>query len=101
MYKTTFRSTMQHDTPFYKGILAPYNAKHAIYDPSHTFIDPPYHKTRKEMDFRKYDPKKGRDQSSKQLQHVRRETFDIHGNMILRLPERRDLFIEEEENPLK
>ena len=95
------RSTMQEDSPFYKGILAPYNVKHALLDPSHTFVHPPYHKTRAKMDFGIYDHKKTRDQSCEKLQHIRRETFDIHGNNILRLPEQRDMFIEDEVSPLK
>lgn len=95
MFKTTFRSTMQADAPHYRGSMSPYNVKHALVDPSHTFIHPPNHKTRREMDFTKYDWKKGRDTLSKDRQHFRRETFDIHGNMILRLPEQRDYFGEE------
>jgi hypothetical protein len=42
------------------------------------------------MDFTKYDWKKGKDKTARNLQHIKRETFDIHGNMILRLPENRD-----------
>ena len=37
MYRTTFRNTMQSDTPFYKDKLEPANVKHALVDPSHTF----------------------------------------------------------------
>ena len=49
----------------------------------------------------RYDLKKSRDNTCRRLQHIRRETQDIHGKMVLRLPERRDIYIEEEENPLK
>ena len=92
MFKTTFRSTLQSDGPHYRGNLSPFNVKHALVDPSHTHIHPSYHKTRKEMDFGQYDWKKGKDKTSRNLQHFKRETFDIHGTMILRLPEERDYF---------
>ena len=38
--------------------------------------------------------KNGRDQSTKKLQYIRRETIDIEGRNILRLPEERDFFPE-------
>ena len=47
------------------------------------------------MDFTKYDWKRGKDKTCRNIQHLKRETFDIHGNMILRLPEGRDLDGEE------
>mmetsp|Transcript_13633 Transcript_13633/g.23211 ORF Transcript_13633/g.23211 Transcript_13633/m.23211 type:complete len:244 (-) Transcript_13633:236-967(-) len=100
MFKTTFRSTLQHDTPYYRGTNGLYNAKQGIVDPSHTFTHPTYHKERRLMDFKNYNFK-NRDLSSEKLQHVRRETFDIHGKMILRLPERRDYIGEEVVSPLK
>lgn len=100
MFRTTLRSTMQEDTPHYRGALRPYNVKHALVDPSHTFIHPTYHKTRADMDFTKYDWKAGKDTTSRGLQHIRRETFDFDGKMILRLPEKRDYLKEEEENPV-
>jgi len=71
--------------------------KHALIDPSHTFTQPANHKTRKEMNFTQYDWKKGRDRTSRNLQHVKRETFDIHGKMILRLNEERDYFGDEKD----
>jgi len=51
---------------------------------------PNYHHTRRPMDFHGFDPKGKRDNKSETLQHVRRETFDFNGTMILRLPEERD-----------
>lgn len=95
MFKTTFRNTLQSDGPHYRGNMSPYNVKHALVDPSHTFTHPTTHKTRKAMDFTKYDWKRGTDKTSRNLQHIKRETFDIHGKMILRLPEERDYFGEE------
>ena len=53
------------------------------------------------MDFTNYDWKRGQDKQCKKLQHVRRETFDIYGNMILRLPEKRDFFNNTETDPVK
>lgn len=49
------------------------------------------------MNFTQYDWKKGRDRTSRNLQHVKRETFDIHGKMILRLNEERDYFGDEKD----
>jgi len=42
------------------------------------------------MDFMRYDLKGTKDNKTETLQYVRRETFDINGKMILRLPEERD-----------
>lgn len=61
MYRTTFRNTMQDDTPFYKDKLEPVNIKHALVDPSHTFNQPLYHKTRKNINLLSYDAKDGKD----------------------------------------
>ena len=52
------------------------------------------------MDFMKYDLKGNRDNKTETLQYVRRETFDINGNMILRLPEERDFQDQEDANPV-
>jgi hypothetical protein len=71
--------------------MEPYNVKHALIDPSHTFTHPLYHHTRRDFDLWGYDKKNGKDRGIKELQHVRRETFDFNGKMIYRLPERRDL----------
>ena len=30
------RSTLQNDSPYYRGRIAPYNVKHGLIDPSHT-----------------------------------------------------------------
>ena len=49
------------------------------------------------MNFTQYDWKKERDRTSRNLQHVKRETFDIHGKMILRLNEERDYFGDEKD----
>jgi len=37
MYRTTFRNTLQADTPYYRDKMQPFNVKHGIIDPSHTF----------------------------------------------------------------
>lgn len=37
MFKTTMRSTLASDTAYFRGKQAPYNVKHGIVDPSHTF----------------------------------------------------------------
>ena len=44
------------------------------------------------MDFSKYDWKKGKDNTSRNLEHLRRETYNFDGKVILRLPESRDYF---------
>ena len=71
--------------------MEPYNVKHALIDPSHTFTHPTYHHTRRNFDLMGYDKKDGKDKDCRNLQHIRRETFDFRGTNILRLPERRDL----------
>jgi len=38
-YQSIFRSTLQHDTPYYMDSGKSYNAAHAMVDPSHTFIE--------------------------------------------------------------
>ena len=37
MFNTTLRSTLQVDGPHFRGSKSPYNVKHALVDPSHTF----------------------------------------------------------------
>ena len=99
MFRTTFRNTMQEDCPYYKDKLQPFNVKHALVDPSHTFNHPLYHKTRKDLDLLGYDQKLGADKTVRELQYVRRETIDYNSSNILRLPERRD-YIGEETDPV-
>lgn len=99
MYRTTFRNTMQDDTPFYRNKLEPFNVKHALVDPSHTFNQPLYHKTRKDTNLLGYDKKDGGDKTMRHLQHTRRETVDYTSDNILRLPEKRD-YIGEENDPV-
>ena len=36
IFDTTMRSTLQNDSPYYRGRMAPYNVKHSLVDPSHT-----------------------------------------------------------------
>jgi len=55
MFNTTFRATMQKDSPYYRGRLGPYNIKHALVDPAHTHIHPTYHPTRTKQDYGAYD----------------------------------------------
>ena len=64
--------------------------KHALVDPSHTFTMLPHHSTRKDIDMLAYDPKLGKDKNSRELQSIRRTTYDIYGKVVLRLPEHRD-----------
>lgn len=44
------------------------------------------------MNFSKYDWKNGKDKTSRNLQHIKRETYDFNGKTVLRLPEERDYF---------
>lgn len=99
MFRTTFRNTMQEDCPYYKDKMAPFNVKHALVDPSHTFSHPLYHKTRKDLNLLGYDHKNGLDRTVRDLQYVRRETIDYNSSNILRLPERRD-YIGEDSDPV-
>jgi hypothetical protein len=92
MYDSTMRNTMQADGPYYRGHLSPFNVKHGMVDPSHTHMNPADDHEHKDMNFSAYDWKKGRDKYAKDIQHSRRETFDIYGKMVLRLPEKRDFF---------
>ena len=92
---------MQADSPFYRGALSPVNAKHGMVDPSHTLMNPADDKEHKDMNFTSYDWKRDRDRSCRELQRTRRETFNIHGNLVLRLPERRDYFKGEEIDPVQ
>ena len=57
MYRTTFRNTLQEDGPYYRSKIEPFNVKHAMVDPSHTFNHPLHHKTRKNIDLLGYDLK--------------------------------------------
>ena len=43
-----------------------------------------------------YDPKLGKDKNSRELQSIRRTTYDIHGKVVLRLPENRDYWGEKD-----
>ena len=81
---------MQKDTPYFRDKLSPFNVKHALVDPSHTFTMLPHHTTRKDIDMLAYDPKLGKDKTSRELQSIRRTTYDIYGKVVLRLPEHRD-----------
>lgn len=65
MFRTTFRNTMQDDTPFYRDKLEPYNVKHALVDPSHTFNLPLYNKARKNHNLLGYDLKEGTDKTAR------------------------------------
>lgn len=65
MYKSTFRNTMQADTPFFRGHLSPFNVKHGMVDPSHTHMNPADDHEHKDMNFTAYDWKHGKDKYSK------------------------------------
>ena len=99
VFNTTQRSTLATDTAYFRGRVAPYNVKHALVDPSHTFTMPNSHETKKELDYMGYT-KKARDMSARQWQHKKRETYDYNGTMVLRLPEKRDYFPEIEGDPV-
>lgn len=66
MWKTTFRSTLQDDTVHYRGRMGPFNIKHALVDPSHTFTQPANHKSKRDFDFFDYT-RKNKDKSSRNL----------------------------------
>lgn len=99
MFRTTFRNTLQEDAPYYRSKIEPFNVKHALVDPSHTFNHPLHHKTRKNIDLLGYDLKYGGDKTIRQLQHLRRETIDYNSSNIVRLPERRD-YVGEDTDPV-
>lgn len=83
---TTMRSTLAGDSPYYRGRIAPFNVKHGLVDPSHTMTMPANHKTRRTMDFMDYSRKKN-DWTSRERQHLTRETANFTGATYLRLPE--------------
>jgi len=87
---TTFRSTLQGDSPYFRGRLSPFNSKHGIVDPSHTFTNTPNHPSMKYIDFSRTDLKHGMDKTTTKIDHLKRETYDYSGNMIRRLHEDRD-----------
>ena len=93
------RSTLAADTPYYRGTKACFNVKHGLVDPSHTMVMPPKHKTRKTMDFMDYS-RKQRDWTSRERQHLTRETANYTGDTYIRLPEQRDYFSDSEKNPV-
>ena len=37
IFKSAFRQTMAEDTPYFKDKMEPYDVKHALVDPTHTF----------------------------------------------------------------
>jgi hypothetical protein len=80
------RNTLAHDTPYYKGRTAPFDVKHGLVDPSHTMTMPTTHRTRRTMDFMDYSRKK-KDWTSRERQHLTRETANYTGDTYLRLPE--------------
>lgn len=52
------------------------------------------------MDFMDYTRKGQEEHNSRELQHLRRETGNFDGSMILRLPEKRDYFPDMDANPV-
>lgn len=78
--KSVFRNTMQMDTPYYRDHQEAVNIKHALVDPSHTFVaNRPSTK-----DFTLIT-KKQNELNSKELQRIRRVTYDPKGQPIIRL----------------
>ena len=96
---TTMRSTLAVDSPYYRGKLSAFNVKHGLVDPSHTMIMPPSHKTRKTMDYMDYT-KKSKDWTSRERQHLTRETPNFNGKTYIRLHEQRDHAGEIQKSPL-
>ena len=91
MANTAFRSTQQTDTPYFRDRVGePYNMKHALVDPSHTFQDKTVTNSRGKYNV--FYLKKKAEKDSKKLAHERRVTYDMKGNVLLRLSERRDSF---------
>jgi hypothetical protein len=61
------RSTLQNDSPYYRGRIAPYNVKHGLVDPSHTMTFPESHHTKRNMDFMDYTRKDEHEHNSREL----------------------------------
>lgn len=93
------RSTLAADSPYFRGLNGAFNVKHGLVDPSHTMVMPPSHKTRRIMDFMDYSRKKN-EWTSRDRQHLTRETPNFNGTTYIRLPEQRDYFGEGDMNPL-
>lgn len=86
---TVFRETLQTDTPYYRDRVGEAQSlKHALVDPSHTFLDPRVPKLRPRYNVTTLKGDKEKD--SKKLQHERRVTYDFRGTPVLRLAEERD-----------
>lgn len=80
IHNSVFRNSMQLDTPYFRDVLEAFNVKHALVDPSHTFVaNRPSTK-----DFKIYTKKK-HELTSKELQQTRRVTYDPKGQPIIRL----------------
>ena len=70
------RSTLAHDTPYYKGRVAPFDVKHGLVDPSHTMTMPTSHRTRRTMDFMDYSRKKN-DWTSRERQYLQEKQLTL------------------------
>jgi hypothetical protein len=60
IHRTTMRQTLQDDGPWYRNekiAQAPFNVKHGLVDPSHTYTHPIWHKSKKAKDLMAYDYK--------------------------------------------
>jgi coenzyme F420-reducing hydrogenase alpha subunit len=101
LFRTTMRSTLQTDTPYYQEVLAPYDVKHAIVDPSHTFISAEQNRLRKLKDFSGRSFLKVGEMSSKEIQSVGRQTQDFRGNTIYRLPHTMQEFAKYNADPVE
>ena len=88
---------MQVDTPYFKDVLAPYNVKHGLVDPSHTFMSPP----KKRRNLTLIDMKGDKERTCRELQAYRRETADYDAKAVVRLPEPHDYYPEEQPSPLE
>ena len=88
---------MQIDTPYFRDELAPYNVKHGLVDPSHTFMSPP----KKRRNLQLIDMKGDKDRTCEQLQAYRRVTADYDAKAVMRLPEPHDYYPGEQMSPIE
>lgn len=95
IFDTTYRGTKQQDSVYYRENLVPYNVKHALVDPSHS-----YHPANKQRNYSQYDFKGRAQKSSEELNAERRTTVDYDGKHVVRLPESKDFYPGENYDPL-
>ena len=69
IFRTTMRQTLQDDGPYYKHERSqePFNVKHGMIDPSHTYTHPFFHKSKRTKDLMAYDFKGEKQKDTRQL----------------------------------